>query len=121
MKNLSKKVYYWEVGVEDKNEEPIPFDKIPYGTFEENTGEFKTLKETLDYVTNYIKMGKNTTYGIIAEVEVDEEEYNTINNGTSDLYDYSNMFTGKLKYSAYKDKNGKYIVVFDEGVNKNEK
>lgn len=113
------KAYYFEVGVEDEEglDRPVPYFKIPYKTMDENLGMCQTFNEAFDYVTNYIKDGVNTTYGIIVEVLVDEEDYNNIYNGWNDAYDYSNMKSGKFIYSAYKDNNGEYIVAFDDTSN----
>lgn len=115
----NRKAYYFEVGVKDFDAEidrPVPFYKIPYETVDENTGECQTFDEAFGYVNRYIKNGVNSTYGIIVEVDVTEDEYNNIYNGMSDYYDYSYMYEGKLKYSAYKDKNGDYVVAFDDTV-----
>jgi hypothetical protein len=114
---MSEKAYYFEVGIENFDEnikgQPL-FYGIPYETTDENTGEFQTLNEAFNYVTEYIKNGVNTTYGLIFEVDVSNEEYNSIYNGISNYYDYSYMFEGKLKYSAYKNENGEYITICND-------
>lgn len=115
--DLTKKAYYFEVGIKDFDEEierQVPFYGIPYETTDENTGECQTFDEAFDYVTKYIKKGVNTTYGLIFEVAVSDEEYNNIYNGMSDYYDYSYMYEGKLKYSAYKNEKGEYITAYDD-------
>lgn len=110
------KAYYFEVGVEDNEglDRQVPYFEIPYETMDENVGMCQTFSEAFDYVDNYIKNGVTTTYGIIVEVDVDEKTYNSIYDGWSDSYNYYNMKEGKLRYSAYKDKTGRYVVAFDD-------
>lgn len=114
--DLTKKAYYFEVGVEDNEglDRKVPYFGIPYKTMDENLGMCKTFDEAFDYVENYVKNGVNKTYGIIVEVDVSEENYNSIYAGWSDAYDYYNMSTGKFRYSAYKDDKGQYVVAYDD-------
>ena len=114
----AKKAYYWEVGVEDVDNEldrDVPFYEIPYKTVDENVGECKTFDEALNYVNKYILDGIDGTYGIIIEVDVDDEEYNSIVSGMSDMYDYNVMQYGKLKYSAYK-KDSDLVIMHNEPI-----
>ena len=113
---MSKKAYYFEVGEEDIEglNRDVPYYGIPYKTMDDNLGMCQTFDEAFGYVNRFIKNGVNLTYGIIVEVDVDDEDFDNIYNGWSDAYDYSYMKTGKLKYSAYKNENGEYITAYDD-------
>ncbi len=108
-----KKAYYFEVGVktdkndpEGRNVEIFPFE---FKIIDENFGETKSLMEAMYYIEDYVKHGVNGTYGVVSQVDIDEEEYESIYNGFSDGFEYGNFFKGRVVFSEYKE-NNKIIV-----------
>jgi len=108
-----KKAYYFEVGVKTDENDPegrnVENFHFEFKIIDENFGETKSLMEAMYYIEDYVKNGVDGTYGIVSQVDVDEEEYEGIYNGFSEGFEYNNFFEGKVVFSEYKE-NNKIIV-----------
>ena len=110
-----KKVYQYEVGILlDKDDEEYEayacvWDK-KYGYYDEDWGIELSLEEAKKYVQEYVEDGVNTTYGIVSEIEVSDEEYeeyeeNIKENGYCETSNFDFEFSLKnVVYSLCKEK-----------------
>ena len=110
-----KEVFYFEVGVkcDNDNEEGRRINnfRFNFNIIDENKGETKNITEAVNYVDDYVKFGVNGTYGVVVKVLVTKEEYESIYNGFSELFDYNNLSTGELVLAEYLE-NGKVITIY---------
>lgn len=79
-----------------------PKSKIPWKIMDENCGATKTYEEAHDYVSSYIENGVDGTCGIVAKYLMDKEDYDSIEGGWYDGFDFSALDDAEFLYSAYK-------------------
>lgn len=116
MGNKNIKAYQFEVGVmlnkEDEEYEcySCSWDK-KHGYYDENTGFTKTYEEVYNYVKNYVESGVRNTYGIISEITISKEAFDSIYNGFSERINM-NYDLEKIIYSLYQNEEGQIIEDF---------
>lgn len=111
------KVYQVEVGVLLDKDDPEYecYSQVwdhSNGFFDEDNMVCKTIKEAKEFLNYYIKNGVTHTYGIISELDINEEEYKVMKEQIEELCYEMDYDVKCVIYSAYKNDKDEIIENF---------
>ena len=71
-----------------------------YGYYDEDRGVELSLDDAKKYIQSYVNGGVNSTYGIISELEVSDEEYESLKEDLKENSYFGNYLWFDMDYST---------------------